>query len=236
VKTDVKLPPTAVKGAAAIAERLRAAILEGAYVPGQRLPAERHLAEHFETSRSTVREALRQLEEMALVSRRIGSGTFVDRAGAAVQGHVAENTSPLELIEVRQAVEPQMARLAVLHATARDLEALGEALAALETCRHDRELFSSADERFHLALADATGNPLMAWLYRQINEVRGHDQWNEMRRKILTPENIDLYNAQHRDLYGAIRRRDVDAAARCIEVHLEKARRDLLGARPPPGA
>ena len=228
---DAKLPPTTAQGAAAIAARLREAILGGAYARGQRLPAERHLAEHFGTSRSTVREALRQLEAMALVSRRIGSGTFVDGAGAAVQGHVAENTSPLELIEVRQAVEPQMARLAVLHATARDLETLAEALAALESCRHDRDLFSSADERFHLALADATGNPLMAWLYRKINEVRGHDQWNEMKRKILTPENIDLYNAQHRELYGAIRRRDVDGAARCIEAHLEKAQRDLLGAK-----
>jgi len=228
---DVKLPPTTAQGAAAIAARLREAILGGAYARGQRLPAERHLAEHFGTSRSTVREALRQLEAMALVSRRIGSGTFVDGAGAAVQGHVAENTSPLELIEVRQAIEPQMARLAVLHATARDLETLAETLAALESCRHDRELFSSADERFHLALADATGNPLMAWLYRRINEVRGHDQWNEMKRKILTPENIDLYNGQHRELYGAIRRRDVDAAVRCIEAHLEKAQRDLLGAK-----
>jgi DNA-binding FadR family transcriptional regulator len=233
---DVKLPPTTAQGAAAIAARLREAILGGAYARGQRLPAERHLAEHFGTSRSTVREALRQLEAMALVSRRIGSGTFVDGAGAAVQGHVAENTSPLELIEVRQAIEPQMARLAVLHATARDLETLAEALAALESCRHDRELFSSADERFHLALADATGTPLMAWLYRRINEVRGHDQWNEMKRKILTPENIDLYNAQHREVYGAIRRRDVDAAVRCIEAHLEKARRDLLGAKPRPRA
>ena len=105
-----------------------------------------------------------------------------------VEGHVAENTSPLELIDVRQAVEPQMARLAVLHATARDIETLADALAALESCRHDRELFSSADERFHLALAAATGNALMAWLYRQINEVRGHDQWNEIKRKHLMPE------------------------------------------------
>jgi DNA-binding FadR family transcriptional regulator len=232
---EMKLPPTATKGAAAIAGRLRAAILEGTYVPGQRLPAERHLAEHFGTSRNTVREALRQLEEMALVSRRIGSGTFVNGDEPTVQGHVAENTSPLELIDVRQAVEPQMARLAVLHATARDLETLADALAALESCRHDRELFSSADERFHLALAAATGNALMAWLYRQINEVRSHDQWNDMKRKILTPENIDLYNAQHRELYGAIRRRDVDAAVRCIDKHLDKARRDLLGADVRPG-
>ncbi len=227
---DLKLSPASGRGAAAIAAQLRDAILKGAYADGQRLPAERHLAKHFGASRSTVRAALRQLEEVALVSRRVGSGTFVNGPGTSAEANVAENTSPLELIEVRVAIEAHMARLAVLHATARDLEALGESLAALEGCRHDRELFSAADERFHLALAEATRNPLMAWLYRQINEVRGHDQWHEMKRKILTPENIDLYNAQHRELYGAIRRRDVDAAVRCIEVHLEKARSDLLGA------
>jgi GntR family uxuAB operon transcriptional repressor len=178
-----------------------------------------------------VREALRQLEEMALVTRRIGSGTFVNCPADPSEEQVAENTSPLELIEVRQALEPHMARLAVAHATARDLEAMAEAMTVLERCGADRELFSLADERFHMALADATDNPLMVWLYRQINAVRGHAQWGEMKGKILTRENIDLYNAQHRELYEAIRRRDVEAAVRCIEEHLEKARRDLLGAR-----
>jgi DNA-binding FadR family transcriptional regulator len=123
-----------------------------------------------------------------------------------------------------------MARLAVAHATARDLGALSDALAALENCGADQELFSSADERFHLALAQATDNPLMVWLYRQINAVRGHAQWGEMKRKILTRANIELYNAQHRELYEAIRRRDVAGAVRCIDQHLDKARRDLLGA------
>jgi DNA-binding FadR family transcriptional regulator len=227
---DAKLPPTAARGAAAIAAQLHEAILKGAHTHGQRLPAERHLAQHFGTSRSTVREALRQLEEMALVTRRIGSGTFVNHPTEPSENHVAENTSPLELIEVRQAVEPHMARMAVAHATARDLEALGEALSVLESCGADRELFSSADERFHLALAEATDNPLMIWLYRQINAVRGHAQWGEMKRKILTCENIDLYNVQHRKLYEAIRRRDIEAAVSCVDEHLDKARRDLLGA------
>lgn len=234
-RMDAKLPPMAASGAAAIAGQLRDAILAGTYVPGQRLPAERHLANHFGTSRTTVREALRQLEDMALVSRRIGSGTFVNRRAEPRETEIAEITSPLELIEVRQAVEPHSARLAVMHATARDLEALAEALAALEAYGGDREAFSSADERFHLALAEATGNPLMAWLYRQINAVRGHAQWNEMKRKILTPDNMDLYNTQHRALYEAIRRRDMDAAVWCIEEHLEKARRDLLGVNSWPG-
>jgi DNA-binding FadR family transcriptional regulator len=232
---DAKLPRTTARGAAAIAAELHEAILKGAHAHGQRLPAERHLAEHFGASRSTVREALRQLEEMALVTRRIGSGTFVNHPAEPGEAQVAENTSPLELIEVRQAIEPHMARMAVAHATARDLEALADALAALQSCGADQELFSSADERFHLALAEATDNPLMVWLYRQINAVRGHAQWGEMKRKILTRDNIDLYNVQHRELYEAIRRRDIEAAVRCIDEHLDKARRDLLGADARPG-
>jgi DNA-binding FadR family transcriptional regulator len=232
---DAKLPRTAARGAREIAAQLHEAILQGAHVHGQRLPAERQLAQHFGMSRSTVRAALRQLEEMALVTRRIGSGTFVNHPVEPSEIQVAENTSPLELIEVRQAVEPHMARMAVAHATARDLEALADALAALESCGADQELFSSADERFHLALAEATDNPLMVWLYRQINAVRGHAQWGEMKRKILTCGNIDLYNAQHRELFEAIRRRDIGAAVRCIDEHLDKARRDLLGADARPG-
>ena len=232
---DAKLPRTTARRAAAIAAQLHEAILGGAHAHGQRLPAERHLAVHFGASRSTVREALRQLQEMALVTRRIGSGTFVNCPAAPREAQVAENTSPLQLIEVRQAIEPDMARLAVVHATARELAALRDALAALENCGADQELFSSADERFHLALAEATDNPLMVWLYRQINAVRGHTQWREMKRKILTGANIDRYKAQHRALYEAIRRRDVAAAVRCIDQHLDKARRDLLGADARPG-
>ena len=75
---DVTLPATVTGGSAAIAARLQQAILDGTYAYGARLPAERELASHFGASRSTVREALRRLEERRLLTRRIGSGTFVN--------------------------------------------------------------------------------------------------------------------------------------------------------------
>ena len=69
-----KVPlPSAAGGAATIAAQLRRAILDGTYGYRERLPAERELAQHYSASRSTVREALRQLEEGNLVTRRIGS-------------------------------------------------------------------------------------------------------------------------------------------------------------------
>ncbi len=224
------LPAPVTVGSAAIAARLRRAILDGNYADGERLPAERDLAQHFEASRGTVRQALRRLEESRLVTRRIGSGTFVSHRPGLDRGDIAEMTSPIELIEVRLAIEPQMVRLVVVNATQRDLERLGEALGQVESCGDDRERFSRADERFHLMLAECTRNPLMVWLYRQINEVRSHALWDGMKDKILTATRIAEYNRQHRELYEALGNRDVDAATRIIAAHLDKARRDLLGA------
>jgi len=225
-----ELPASVGEGSAAIAARLRQAILDGTYAFGARLPAERDMAQHFGTSRSTIREALRQLEEQRLLTRRIGSGTFVSHRISPDGDYIAEVTSPLELIDVRLAVEPNIARLAAVNATSRDLDRVGQVMRAVEAAGDDREAFSAADEQFHLLLAECTRNPLMAWLYRQINDVRGHRQWHSMKDKILTPARIRDYNAQHRALYEALRSRDVDGAVATIVRHLEKARSDLVGA------
>lgn len=218
-------------GADHIAQELKDAILGGVYGAGQRLPPERHLAAHYNASRSTVREALRRLEEQQLVERRIGSGTFVTYRSEVSDEEIAELTSPLELIEVRSAVEPQIARLAVLHATGRDLERLRAALAALKASEDDPVAYAAADEQFHLALANATGNVLMSWLYRRISEVRQHAQWAAMRAKVLNPENMRLYNEQHEAVFEAICRRDANAAAAAMRAQMDKARADLVGAQ-----
>jgi DNA-binding FadR family transcriptional regulator len=147
------------------------------------------------------------------------------------EDEIAENTSPIELIEVRLAIEPDIVRMAVLHGTERDLEKLRMALAQCEAAGADREAFSQADERFHKTLAEATRNPLMVWLYEKLNDVRGHAQWNAMKGKILTERRIHEYNQQHRALVEAIGQRDVEAAVKSIESHLSEAREDLLGVR-----
>lgn len=223
-------PLAAGAGSANIVAQLRRAILDGTYAYSERLPPERELATHFGASRGTVREALRQLEDLKLVTRRVGSGTFVSYRHFGDQDDIAEITSPLELIEVRLALEPHMARLAVINASARDLDRLHEALQRVEKATGP-ESFSRADEEFHLSLAECTGNPLVVWLYRHINDVRAHAQWNAMKDQILSADRIEEYNAQHRLLYTAVSRRDVEGAVRTITEHIEKAHDDLLGVR-----
>ena len=225
------LPPrmSVTGGANAIASRLRASILQGDYAYRERMPSERQLAGEFSAARGTIRAALRQLEEMNLITRRAGSGSFVCYRGYADHEDITEMTSPLELIEVRIAIEPAMARLAVVNANAHDIERMAEVLGRLEQDNTDPEGFSSHDEAFHLSLAECARNPLMLWLYRHINEVRGHAQWMQRKDKVLTPQKIKLYNRHHRNVFTAIARRDVDEAERAIREHLTQARADLLG-------
>ncbi|MFQ5971822.1 MAG: FadR/GntR family transcriptional regulator [Alphaproteobacteria bacterium] len=217
-------------GAAYIAAQLRQAIADGLYRPGERLPPERRLAHAFGASRTTVRKALAQLADSGLLTRRIGAGTFVNTAAAAGEADIADMTSPLELIEVRLAVEPRMTRLAVLNATPRDLDRLSEALGRLEASGSDADHFSAWDQEFHLRLAQSTRNPLLVGIYRQINDVRGHAQWHAMQGKILSGERIAEYNRQHRALYEALRRRDADEAMGIMTAHLGMAQSDLMGA------
>ncbi len=222
-------PPMPTASAARIAADLRAAIEQGVYADQDRLPPERQLADHFGASRGTVREALRRLEDTNMVVRKVGSGTFVRYRAGELEGDIAKATSPIELIDVRFGIEPQMVRLATVNANGHDIENLDHALQRVCAAR-DPETFTDADEAFHLALADCTRNPLMKCLYSQLNEVRGHSQWSKMKDKILDAARISEYNRQHRKLFDAIAARDSNAAVEHIVRHLKTAKDHLLGA------
>src|SRR5688500_20282766 len=101
----VKLVNDPVRGSSWITGQLRQAIKAGQSGHGDKLPAERQLAEAFGTSRTTVRAALDQLETERLVSRRIGSGTFVNSPARPRAEDVAAQTSPLALTAARIAPE-----------------------------------------------------------------------------------------------------------------------------------
>jgi DNA-binding FadR family transcriptional regulator len=232
IPLETLLPASLPRGAFSIARELEQAITSSAFAHGQQLPTERQLALTFDASRTTVRKALAMLEERKLVQRRAGSGTYVSYKTQDNQHDIAEKTSPLELIEVRAALEPQMARLAVLHASAVDLEKLQRLLKDLHSAQQSAEIdrYAAADEQFHLAIAAATSNPLLVWLYERINVIRTHALWAEMRQKIITPENMRIYNLQHSAVVRAIQSRDAAAAAETMVAHMEKARNDLIGA------
>ena len=215
--------------AADIAGALRKQIVSARFAQHDRLPPERTLAEQFGVARGTIREALKRLKDAGFVERRPGSGTYVTYSERDLTRSIVETTRPLELIDARFAVEPQMVRLAVLHATEFDLDKTEVHLQTMETCG-DATAFADTDDRFHLALARCSQNALIVWMMEKMHEVRSHTQWAQMRTLTLEPEIIALYNRQHRAIVDAIRARNAEAAGSLMKTHLETARRSLIEA------
>ena len=214
-----------------ITAAIRRSIESGVFKDGDQLPPERELSETYSASRSTIRRALDELESLGLLDRQVGSGTFVTFRSADNSGiaGVAEQISPLQLIDARIGFERQMTRLAIAHATSRDFETMEELLIGMEAAETDKANFTRLDTDFHLALARASGNPLIVQLYNQINEVRTHAQWQVAREAVLLPTKIRQYNIHHRELLTSLRHRDVAGAIDALNKHMELAHEDLVG-------
>ncbi len=212
-----------------VVSQIRKSINDGIYKHSDRLPAERQLAEKLNASRGTIRSALFQLEKQNLVRRDTGSGTYVTANDEFSADEIVRITGPLEVIEVRIAIEPHMMKLAVANASPNDLDRLALALKQLTNCNDDPDLFTVADTNFHIALAECARNSLMIWLYKQISRVREHSQWRRAKEKVITPEKIQKYNREHNTLYEAIASGHADEAFQIMNSHLHGARNDLLG-------
>ena len=218
------------RGSAEIAAEMRHAIESGRFKRFERLPASRQLAEDFGVARNTLRDALYQLETEGLLETRAGSGTYVTANFQDVIPPALEESSPLELIDARFALEPHICRLSVLHGRREDFEALDALCTRMEGSHNDPQGFSEADTMFHRTLAASTRNALLIWLIEQINTVRSLHEWTRMRNLTLDPEIISHYNLQHRELLNAIRAREPERAATAMKEHLETARLSLTRA------
>lgn len=219
--------------ASEIASLLRRQICSGRFILNEKLPTQRTLASRFGVARGTVREALKRLEEIGVVVRRARSGTYVTYSGHDHIPAIFEFAGPLELIDARLALEPHMVRLAALHADDLDLIEIEADLVLLKGSRIDAQTFADADERFHLGLARCSRNPLINWMTRTFQRVRGHAQWAKLRTLTLEPASIELFTRQHRAIANAVRAGDADLASHLMKEHLETARRSLIAAAIP---
>ena len=210
-----------------IAKKIRDEIHSGHRKPRERLPPERLLAKEFGVSRTTVRRALSQLSKEMLVNVQRGSGSYVSTEPMKLASGVFETARPLELMDVRFALEPHICRLAVLNAAKHHFEELDSLISIMEANILNKRIFSDADTSFHSILAESTGNPLLLWFSEQIKSARGQQHWSLMSNLTLEAETILKYNSQHRDIVEAIRRRNPEEAALQMHNHLETARLSL---------
>jgi GntR family transcriptional regulator, transcriptional repressor for pyruvate dehydrogenase complex len=209
-----------------VVERIRRAIHIGTYIPGDKLPPERALADQLGVSRTTLREAVRVLASEGYVESRRGA-----HGGLVVLDQVQKEDAmrPVvrrrfkefgELIEYRMAVECAAARLAAARRTKRDLERLARACATMER-GFETGRFRAADSDFHLGIADAARNRFM----RQTIEDARSEMWLPIDSLIRTV--FRTANEHHAQILDAIRDRDPDKAEEAVAAHLDRIRFDL---------
>lgn len=211
--------------------------------PDRRLPAERSLAGLLQLSRAELRKALAAIEEEGRLVRHVGRGTFLRVAGAepddplpaeavrapaASPPDLADVTSPRDLLQARIVIEPEIARLAALHATRADLRRLRAYEAELRATR-SWERYDVADTTFHRAIAGASGSALMLALSDVLAGIRRSLDWGRLLDRGGAPSPEHPSFAEHAAIVDAIASRDRHAAAAALRHHLMVEAAALVG-------
>lgn len=158
-----------------LAEQIRERISSGEWPVGSKIPAESELVTQLEISRNSVREALRSLVHAGLLEARAGDGTYV-RADSELQvalHRLVRTERSTDVFEVRSLLERHGARLAATHATDQDVNLMRQALRSRDSAADARQ-FIESDLAFHRTVVDASGNPLLAKIYRDLDDVAAH--------------------------------------------------------------
>jgi GntR family transcriptional repressor for pyruvate dehydrogenase complex len=209
-----------------VADQIRQAIFKGLIVAGHKLPPEREMAEHFQTSRVALREALRSLEKEGLISikRGAGGGAFVadfDNALNALADSLNTvvklgSAKSANLTEMRCILEPEITRLATLRATPEDLVAIETVVVAQEKELASGELSRKLDMEFHRCIAEAAHNPVMSIVVSAVNQsIR-----NSILRSKRTEEMRQRVVKYHRDIFEAVRGGNAELAKNVMNSHV----------------
>lgn len=211
---------------------LREMVVSGAVKPGGKLPSEQELREQFGVSRAAVREALSRLRAEGLVAARQGSGSYVLKSAAAQLVPLAPILGLddlLQWLEYRSAIEAEAAQLAADRWTSADLAEIEAAMLAARECMRSGQLGGEEDCRFHAAIVQAAGNPL---LVNSFGSLYPHiDSWLALVRKLqlLSPERrLAIVDEEHGAIVDAIARRQPEEAARAMRRHLRNGRERVL--------
>ena len=208
-----------------IADQLSRLIDKGEFRVGARLPSERDLSEQLGVSRPSVREALIALEVEGLVEVRGGAGVFVSARKPVSASHRAEATppGPFDLIRARWIIESEAAALAATHATPEQLQRLKSALTDMQRHATHAPEAVAADERFHLCLAEASGNSALLMVVQQLWEARTGPLYTQMESHFSGEAVWKQAVEEHGELLQAVAGRDPRAAREAMRKHMKNA-------------
>ncbi len=214
-----------------VIERIEEQIAAGRLKVGDRLPPERELAASLGVSRAGVREAIRVLEAMGTVAQNTGSGPDAGTILSAMPGDALARLISLhvmlasidtgDVVRARIALERESTRLAAKHASPSDHALIAEHLTAMDDPDIGVEAFNEHDTAFHLAIARASGNVLVAELTTALRTAMRPTLLRALRAAEDFPSVGAQLRAQHHAIHTAIRDGDGALAAERVEAHID---------------
>jgi GntR family transcriptional repressor for pyruvate dehydrogenase complex len=202
-------------------------ISEGTLAPGARLPAERDMASSLKVSRGSLRQALKMMEVMGVVSQRVGDGTYLNGAAHSILAEPMEflilldGISFEELMDARILVEPELAARAAGRATRETVGRLRECLDRMQSQAPARLV--EEDLRFHRTIFQMADNRVCSLMFSIVHELL-HNLMEITSRLVDPAHTVKL----HTRIYNAIRRGDPDEARSRMFEHLNDAKELLL--------
>lgn len=213
-----------------VAQQIQGLIRDGLLKPGDHLPPERELAETFQVSRSSVRDAIRALEVMGLVEPRQGEGTLVRDVTAetlvnplsTMLTHKRELVS--ELLDLRLMIEPPLAGRAAMCATDEEILRLEDILRRQKEKVARGELAIEEDSEFHYTIAQAARNSVVLKVVDVFM-----DLLRESREQTLQVDGrLQKSFGGHRRILDAIKNRKASLAETAMRRHIEEIERVVL--------
>jgi len=206
-----------------IVVQLRDQIVRRVWPPGSKIPSENELTRRLGVSRVSLREALQNLASLGLLESRQGGGTYVKEYSGEILFNplfpmlALDKTDVLNVLEYRRIVEKGTAALVAEKARTKEIEELEAAYRAMMRQKKNTHAFARADLDFHLALARATGNPIVI----KVNDIIRNILSVSM-DKIVLSLGVSDGLSYHRRILDAIKAHDADLAESLMEEHILK--------------
>lgn len=213
-----------------VAKQIERLIVEGGLKSGDKLPPERELAEMFQVSRSSLRDAIRTLELTGLLEPRHGEGTVVCDLSADLLVNPLANMLTrkrelvAELLDVRKMLEPPLAARAAAHASPEEIAYLEDILRRQKEMVRRGELAIEEDSEFHYTIAMAAKNSVV----QKVLDVLMDLLRTSRERSLQVEGRRQRSLAGHRRILKAIRQRDSTAAERAMRRHLKEIEEIVL--------
>lgn len=212
-----------------VAEQIKVMINNGTFPPGSRLPGERELAEQFNVSRVTIREAEISLQALGYIEIKTGSGVFV--LDSPQNNHLGlPKVSAFELTEARLMYESEAAALAAQRISEKSLQRLEELLQAMiNDGEKINELSLSADREFHLTIASASGNAVIEYFVELLWKMRSDvPEIRDVHATLCSIEDPEDLHREHAQVLEALRARDPSAARQAMRDHFRSLLESML--------